>query len=315
MDLNEILRAEHRIRPFIRETPLESAAYLNDISGASVYFKLENLQHTGSFKARGALNKLLSLTPEQRERGVVAASSGNHGAAVAFGMRRLGIRGKIFVPEDASPAKISAIRRLDAEVELNGPDCVVTEKYARQFADENCMIYLSPYNDPQVIAGQGTIAVELHRQLEQIDEVFIALGGGGMISGIAVYLKAVLGSVKIIGCSPENSPVMSQSVKAGRILDMESLPTFSDGTAGGVEADAITFPLCQQYVDEFVEVSEKEIIDAFRQFLEHQHLLVEGAAAVPIAAFLKNKSASKDKTAVIILCGANIGLADLKAVL
>lgn len=311
----EVLQAEQRIRPHIRETPLEYSFALSEIGRCNVFLKLENLQYTNSFKVRGAMNKLLSLTSEQRSQGVVAASSGNHGAAIAFGFSTLKLQGIIFVPENASKTKVEAIRRFGADVRFHGNDSAITETYARNYASENNMVYVSPYNDLQVIGGQGTIALELTRQLEKLDTIFVPVGGGGMISGIAGYLKSVKNHVKVSGCLPKNSPVMAESVKANRIVEMESLPTLSDGTAGGLEANAITFDLCRTLVDDYVLVSELEIKDAMRLFMETHHMLIEGAAGVAIASYLKHKELCQGKNIVIVICGANISLETLKTVL
>ena len=275
----EVTRAEQRIRSRVRETPLEPSEALGPGGGQGrLLLKCENLQHTGSFKARGALNALLSLSSEERARGVVAASSGNHGAAVAWGLRALGAQGTIFVPEGASSTKVAAIRRQGAEVRAFGDDASLAEGRARAFAAERGMPYISPYNDARVIAGQGTVAVELCRQLERINAVFVPVGGGGLVSGIAGYLKAVLPGVRVIGCQPEASPVMARSVEAGAIVDIPSGPTLSDGTAGGIEPGAITLPLCRSLVDEFVLITEDQIREALRLVLETHHLLIEGAA-------------------------------------
>jgi len=311
----EVLHAKERIRSHIRQTILEYSPALSELGQANVYCKLENLQYTGAFKARGAMNKLLSLTDEERARGVVTASTGNHGMAVARSLGILGASGIVFVPEEASPSKVKAIERLGAEVRFFGQDCADTEAHAREHAAQNHMTFVSPYNDPQVIGGQGTIAVELARQLDPIDAVFASLGGGGLVSGIAGYLKSVHPNVQIIGCSPENSQVMIQSVKAGRILDMPSLPTLSDGTAGGIEAGSITFELCRMLVDEYVTVTEDEIKASLRLFMEAHHMLIEGAAAVAIAAYLKRRERFVGENVVIVICGANIGLETLKEVL
>jgi len=313
--LKEVLRAELRIRPYIRETPLERSAYLSEIGNANVYCKLENLQYTGSFKARGAMNKLLALPPEERERGVVTASTGNHGAAVARSASMLGVTATVFVPENTDQSKVEAIRRLGGRIRFHGSDCVEAEVFARQYAAEHRLTYVPPYNDPQVVGGQGTIAVEMARQLNGIDVVFAALGGGGMISGIAGYLKAVNPGVRIVGCSPENSQVMIQSVRAGRILDIPSLPTISDGTAGGVEEGSITFDLCRDLVDDYVTVTEEEIKAALRAFMEAHHMLIEGAAAVAVASYLKTRERFEGKNVVIVICGASIGMDRLKEVL
>ncbi|MDZ7269407.1 MAG: threonine/serine dehydratase [candidate division KSB1 bacterium] len=310
-----VLQAAGRLQPHVKETPLEYSLPLSQDTGCEVYLKLENLQHTGSFKARGALNKMLALDPAQAGRGVVAASTGNHGAAVAFAGRKLGIKPLIFVPDNASPAKLAAIRRLGAEIRVHGHDSVITEIFAREYARENSLIYISPYNDEQVIAGQGTIGVEMARQHDHLEAVFVALGGGGMIAGIAASLKAVWPGVRVIGCSPRNSCVMIASVKAGRIVELESLPTLSDGTAGGVEADAITLPLCRTLVDDYVTVTEEEIGATLLWFIETHHQLIEGAAAVALGGFLQQAHAYRGRPVAVVICGGNISLATLRQLL
>ncbi len=311
----EVQNAELRIRPHIRETILDHSLYLSQLGKANVYCKLENLQFTGSFKARGAMNKVLSLTEEEQERGVVTASTGNHGAAVAFSLNKLNKTGTIFVPEIASKNKVEAIERMGAKVNFFGKDCVEAEAKAREFASQHEMTYISPYNDPQVACGQGTIGVELSQQLNQIDAVFVSLGGGGLISGIAGYLKSINPKIQVFGCSPENSQVMIQSVKAGEILDLPSLPTLSDGTAGGLEPGAITFPLCQALVDDYVTVTEEEIKKGLRLFMETHHMMIEGAAGVAVTSYLKICEQFEGKNVVIIICGANMSLEVLKSVL
>ena len=311
----EIGLAAERIGPHVRETPLFRSLPPDDRQGGGLFLKLENLQHTGSFKVRGALNKLLSLTPEQRARGIVTASSGNHGAAVAYGLRLLGARGLIVVPEHASPAKVNLIRRLGAEVRHHGDDALLSEEYARAYADQHGLVYVSPYNDAQVVAGQGTIGAELARQLDRIDAVFVAVGGGGLIAGIAGYLKAARPGITVVGCQPERSPVMAESIRAGRIVELESGPTLSDATAGGIEAGAITFDLCRTLVDEYVLVSEQEIAAAVRTLIEAEHILVEGAAGVALAAYHKRRDEFRDQNVVVVLCGANISLQTLQAIL
>lgn len=313
--VQEIAAAEARIRPYVRDTPLEESPALAGSSGARVFLKCENLQHTGSFKVRGALNKVLALSSAEVARGVVTASTGNHGAAVAYALRQIGATGTVFVPEGASPTKLAAIERQGGRIRFHGHDSSDTEVFARDFAGQTGATYISPYNDAQVIAGQGTIAVELLRQLDRIDGVFVALGGGGLIGGIAAHLKAQHPGARIIGCSPENSQVMIESVKAGRILDIPSLPTVSDGTAGGVEAGSITFDLVRDLVDEFSTVTESEIARAMCALMETHHMMIEGAAAVAIAAFGKQKAAWAGANVVVVLCGANISLSTLKGLL
>jgi threonine dehydratase len=302
----EALRAEQRIRTYVRETRAEPSPHFSRLTAAEVVFKLENLQHTGSFKIRGAMNRLLVLEPEERERGVIAASTGNHGAAVAYGARRLGVPALIFVPRNASPNKVDAISRLGVQVRVHGHDPAETEAHARSYAAAEELVYLSPYNDPWVVGGQGTIGVELQRQLEQIDVVLASVGGGGLIAGIAGYLKSVRPAVRVIGCSPRNSAVMIRSIEAGELLDLPSSPTLSDGTAGGVEAGAITFELCRELVDDWITVGEREIREALREFLRTHHMLVEGAAAVAIAGLDKAAGSLAGKNVAVVLCGANI---------
>ena len=313
--LQAILQAEQKIRPYIQKTPLEYSHYLSKTTRSQVYLKLENLQFTGSFKVRGAMNALLSLSKEQRARGVVTASSGNHGIAVAFGLQTLNINGSIFVPEDTSSTKVAAISNYGVDTRFWSTDCLETEMHAHSYAEQNDMVYISPYNNVHVVGGQGTIGVELCQQIKHVDVVLAALGGGGMISGIAEYLKTVFPHAEVIGCSPVHSPVMAKSMQAGQILEMESLPTLSDGTAGGIEKEAITFPLCQRLVDDYILVSEEEIRHAMRLFIETHHMLIEGAAGVPLAALLKTPERFQEKTVVIVLCGANLSLETLKTVL
>lgn len=311
----EVLQAEKRIRPYIRQTILEYSLFLSRLGGANVYCKLENLQHTGSFKVRGAMNKLLALKAHELKRGVVTASTGNHGMAVAYSLDKLHAPGIIFVPKHTTASKIQAIERMGAMVRYFGEDTVHAEVHARQYAAQTDATYVPPYNDPQVIGGQGTIGMELAHQLDQIDVVFVSLGGGGLISGIAGYLKNVRPEVQVIGCSPENSQVMIQSVNAGEILDLPSLPTLSDGTAGGIEAGSITFELCRDLVDDYITVTEDEIKESLLLFIQNHHILIEGAAAVAIASYLKIYERFTGKNVVIIICGANIDLEMLKKIL
>lgn len=299
-------RANERIDPFIERTPLTRSAELSDLSGADVYFKQENLQTTGSFKLRGATNRLLTLADGQRKKGCVAASSGNHGAAVACAMQKLGVTGVIFVPEQTSEVKVNAIRHYGGEVRYFGSDGLDTEQHAREFAERTGMVYLSPYNDEEVIAGQGTCGVEITEQLPSIDAAFIAVGGGGLIAGVGSILKTHSAEVRIYGCQPQASAVMAHSIQAGEILEMPSAPTLSDGTAGGIEAGAITFPLNQAVVDEFVLVSEQQIAAAMRCYMKHESHSIEGAAGVAIAGLMLRKDLLKRQKIVIIICGGNI---------
>jgi threonine dehydratase len=313
---DEVIEAEQHIRPYIKETPLEYSNFLSQLSQAHVWLKLENLQHTGSFKLRGAMNKLLTLGEEHAKRPVVTASTGNHGAGVAFGLQALNRSGIIFVPENAAPAKVDAIKRMGAETRVQGSNCLETENFAQQYAERNGLVYISAYNDPAVIAGQGTIGREVARQAPRIDALFASVGGGGLISGIACYLKSQLPNpLSIIGCLAENSPEMALSVKEGKFVECPPKPTLSDGTAGGFERGAITFDLCRNLIDDFVLVSEEEIAEAMRGFIDTHHMLIEGAAGVAIAGFLKVQERFRNQNVVIVICGANISLSTLKAIL
>jgi threonine dehydratase len=299
-------RAAARIAGRVRRTPLQRSAAFSERLGADIWFKLENQQTTGSFKLRGATNRLLTLTEEQRAMGCVAASSGNHGAAVACAMQQLGIAGLIFVPEGTSPAKVDKIRHYGGQVEFFGTDGLDTEQHARDYALRHGMFYLSPYNDDEVVAGQGSIAVEILEQLPDVEVVFVAVGGGGLVGGVGSVLKDHDPGIRIIGCQPLASPVMSRSVAAGRILDLPSEPTLSDGTAGGIEQDAVTFPLNQLVVDDWVEVDEEQIAEAMRLYMRSEDDVIEGAAGVAIAGMLARADEIVGKRVVVLVCGGNI---------
>jgi threonine dehydratase len=257
----------------------------------------------------------MTLTPGQREAGCVAASSGNHGAAVAYAMRKLGIDGVIFVPEQTSTAKVDAIRSYGGDVRFFGSDGLDTELHARAYADKHGMFYVSPYNDPEVIAGQGTCGIEIAASMPEFDTLYVAVGGGGLVSGIASVLKSSNPAVRIVGCQPEASAVMAHSVEAGRIIDEPSRTTLSDGTAGGIEQHAMTFDLCRELVDEFVLVSEVEIARAMRRFIDFEHQLIEGAAGVALGAMLKQREVLAGRRVVVLICGGNVSRDTLKRVL
>lgn len=304
---NEVLAAEDRIRPHINTTPLELSEPLSEMTGCQVFLKEEHVQLTGSFKVRGALNKLMSLNAEQRAKGVVVASTGNHGLAVAHGLKTLGVEGLIYLPETTPANKVELLRSKGVPLKLYGIDPLETELQARRDAERQGKTYISPYNDPKIIGGQGTIGVELLEQLPDLDEVYIAVGGGGLISGISGYLKETNPDIKIIGCLPENSPVMAECIKVGKIIDVPMSPTLSDATAGGLEADAITFGICQTYVVEWMVASEAEIQSAMKLIYDHHGWVVEGAAGVPLAALLKSdRSFNEDTKVALVLCGGNV---------
>ena len=301
---DRILAAHERIRSIVLETPVVSAGQRS--LSPLVKFKLENRQRTGSFKLRGAANALSLLTPEQARLGVLTSSTGNHGLAVATAARTLGIRAEVYVSPQVSAPKLQAIRDSGAEVQVVGSNPLDAELAARATARETGRLYLSPYNDANVIAGQGTVAVELHSQLERIDAVFVAVGGGGLIGGIGAYLKAVSRNTQVIGCWPENSQALCESLRQGRIVEVPDLPTLSESTAGGVEPGAITFELGQQVIDRTIRVSEAEILAAMRQLRDEAGWLVEGAAGVALAGYLKFAEEFSGQTVVIVICGGNL---------
>ncbi len=312
--VNEAQEAESRIRKYIRETPLEFSPFLSGIGQGQTYLKLENTQITGSFKLRGALNKLLSLSEEEKNKGIITASSGNHGMAVAYGLKTFNITGRIFLPANASPTKIKALQDYGAQIELFGDDCIKAEIRAREVAEKEEVLYISPYNDPQIIGGQATVALEITQQLKDLNSVLVPVGGGGLIAGIAGYLKVLNKEVNIFGCQPENSAVMFESLKAGQIIEMESRPTISEGSAGGIEKGSKTFDICRDSVDDFILVSEEEIKEAIRIVFEKHFMIIEGAAALSVASFIKEKERFKDKNTILILSGAKLSTEALKSV-
>ncbi len=309
-----VREAAERLRDYVVRTPLRYSQAFSGSTGADVWFKLENLQDTGSFKLRGATNRLLTLSQQERAAGCVAASSGNHGAAVACAMQKLSTTGIVFVPEQTSPAKVDKIRAYGGDVRFFGHDGLDTEQHARDYAASHDMLYLSPYNDEEVVAGQGTCGAEITQQLPDVDTVLIAVGGGGLIGGCGAVLRAHNPGVRIIGCQPAASPVMARSIEAGEILDLPSEPTLSDGTAGGIESGSVTFPLNQAVVDEFVTVSEAEIASAMRHYMEAEGQVIEGAAGVAVAALLKRRQDLAGEKVVVVICGANVSDETLAAV-
>ncbi|MFV8799838.1 threonine/serine dehydratase [Yersinia sp. LJYL362] len=303
-----IKEAHQALRPQVRVTPLEYSPLLSQHSGCDIYLKCEHLQHTGSFKFRGASNKLRLLTDEQRQRGVITASTGNHGQAMALAGKLAGVKATIYAPEQAAAIKLESIRALGGEVELVQGDALNAELAAGRAAQQQGKIYISPYNDRQIIAGQGTCGMEMVEQQPSLDAVFVAVGGGGLISGIATVLKKLSDKTQIIGCWPANATSMYTSLENGQIQEVAEQETLSDGTAGGVEPGAITFALCQQLIDQKVLVSEQEIKDAMRLIAHTDRWMIEGAAGVALAAALKLAPLWQGKKVAVVLCGKNIVL-------
>eukprot|EP01134_Creolimax_fragrantissima_P008305 CFRG8305T1 len=312
-----VVEAETRIRSYVRNTPLEYSTWLSSIcgEGTSVYLKLESEQVSGAFKARGAFNKVLRRKETQVNAddsgkwAIVTASTGNHALACAHALSATGQKGLVFLPKTTSEAKIKALRYFAAVCELmfEGDDCVQAEIAGKKFAKENDLPWVSPYNDEDVLAGQGVIGHEIFEKLPSIDMCIVPVGGGGLISGIAGYLKAVNPAIEIVGVQPKASKQMVESVKAGKILDLPTLSTLSDGTAGGIEEGSITFDHCSKYVDKWETLSEPEISKAVFDVLDNHHKVIEGAAGCGVATVCKLGQHLKGKTVVVVVCGSNIG--------
>jgi len=295
-----VLDAHQRIRASVLETPLEDASESFPALAARVLFKREDLQHTGSFKLRGATNKLLSLTPEQCNAGITAASTGNHGMGAARAAAALGTAADIYVSAHVPLAKVKKIESYGACVRRVGEDHLDAELAARAAAAQSGKVFISPYNDADVMTGQGTIAVELLRQSPKIDAVFVAVGGGGLIGGIGAYLKWASPQTEVVGCWPKNSRVLYESIKAGRIIEVAEESTVSESTAGGLESGSITLDTGRAVIDRSVLVSEERMVR------EAQGWLMEGAAGTALAAFLQTADRYAGKTVVVIICGGNV---------
>ena len=310
-----VIVASKKINKYIRKTPFERSAMISDLIGADVWLKMENQQHTGSFKFRGAINKMLALSESERASGIYAASTGNHGAAVAYACQLLKVPCIIYVPENSSDAKLINMKNFGAEIVVHGKDCMDGELKAREVANNTGGIYLSPYNDLEVVAGQGTIGKEIESQCNGLDSIIVSVGGGGLISGVGGYLKSIWPDIEVIAASPENHAVMIKSLDAGEIIKISPVPTISDGTAGGVEDQSITFDMCKEFVDHRVLLTEQEIEEGIVHLIEKERVLVEGAAGTAIAALIKMKEHLKGKRVGVIICGRNISLEVLRKII
>jgi threonine dehydratase len=306
--INAIAEAHAVIRPDVPVSTLQLSGSISRTLGCSVLLKDEHLQPTGSFKIRGATNKLRILGEDARRKGVITASSGNHGQAVALAGAKSGVPVTVYVAATASKTKMAAIRALGAELNVVEGPPIEAELLARRQAEEQDKVYISPYNDLDVIAGQGTMGMELHEQAPDLDAVFIAVGGGGLISGVGTALKNLSPRTRIVGVWPENSPCMLRAMEAGEIIDVEEQDTLSDGTAGAVEPGSVTFPLCREVIDETVTVTEAQIARAMRMIADAEHWIVEGSAGVALAGLVKRAEAFRGQTVAVVICGRNIAL-------
>lgn len=304
-----IARAREAIAGIADVTPVLYSAPLARAVGADVHLKLENLQVTGSFKVRGAANKMLSLSPRDKERGVITCSSGNHGRAVAYVGELLGIPTTVCVPEWVDPSKLEAIRRHGAETILYGKTYDEAEERSLQLKEERTLAYVHPFDDPDIIAGQGTIGLEMKENLSGLDTVVVPLSGGGLIAGIAAALKAQQPTIRAIGVLAENAPVMYESLNAGRPIACPEEETIANALAGGIGLDnRYSFQAVRDLVDEFILVPEEDIREAMAFAAIEHKLVVEGGGAVGIAALLTGKAPQPGRNVGVVVSGGNVDL-------
>lgn len=312
-NLFEIEEARIEINDFIHETPMLVSELLNAEAGRQIYLKSEHLQKTGSFKIRGATNAV-----KRAERGgarfITAASSGNHGQAVASIAGKLGIPAVIVVPEDANRVKVAAIEAYGGQIEYCGFTSADRIPRAKQLAEENGGVYIPPYDHPDIIAGQGTVGLEILEQLPDVDVIVVPVGGGGLISGILTAVKAIKPEVRIIGVEPETGNDTFLSLEAGEITAVAGSTTIADGLRTSQPGD-LTFPILQQYVDGIVLVSEEEIKSAMQFVIERTKQLIEPSAATGVAAVLAGKAGAANEKIVVVLSGGNIDLMQLRSCL
>ena len=310
-----VREANERCQDHLLPTPLEHSMYLSDKIKGEVWLKLDSMQRTSSFKFRGAINKILSLTEAELDRGIVSASTGNYALAVAEAMRIRNRRATIYVANDIEPSRLELLRSHGLNLVIHGEVAWDAEKEARRVGDEEGKIYVSPYNDPIVVGGQGTCGYEISQQLPDLDAAFLACGGGGLLTGSAGWLKSHNSDVEAFGVSPANSPVMYESMRTNKMVEMDTQPTLADTCAGGIDLDSITLDLCRRYVDEIVLLTEKEIEASIRLLFEQHRLVTEGSGALSIGGLLKRKERFKGKKVVAVVCGRNVNLEMFKKII
>lgn len=305
--LGDIEAAYETIKGSIKKTTMVKCPVLEEMTGNRIYFKLENLQKTGSFKVRGALNKITNLTEEEKKNGVIASSAGNHAQGVALGATAMGIESTIVMPATAPLAKVLATKNYGGKVVLHGS--VYDDAYAKacEIQKESGATFLHPFDDKYVIAGQGTIGLEILEDLEEVDIVVVPIGGGGIISGIATAIKAIKPSVRVIGVEAANAASMKAALEKGEVHTIEATPTIADGIAVK-RAGNLTYEIIKENVDEIVTVSESEISEAFLFLMEKSKVVAEGAGAVSVAAVMSNKIDAKDKNIVSVISGGNVDI-------
>jgi threonine dehydratase len=309
IEVSDLLAAKETIYGYARQTPLVYSTQLSLRTRGKVYLKLENLQETGAFKVRGAANRLLQMSPEERERGVIAFSTGNHGRAVAWVGKQLGVKVVICVPESVLPHKVAAIRALGAEVRVVGADQDTAEAEAMAMAEREGLTWVSPFDDPWVIAGQGTIGLEILDQLPNVEVVMAPLSGGGLLGGIALAVKSASHRIRTIGVAMERGSVMVASLAAGKPVQLPEEATLADSLVGGIGIDnRYTFELVRSVVDETILVSEEEIAHAMVYALKEEKVVVEGGGAVALAALLAGKVDVEGKTVACVVSGGNVDM-------
>ena len=301
----DVEAARRRIRDQIYLSPLSYSETISRMSSSKVFFKLDNLQMTGSFKERGALNRLLTLTQAEAERGVIAASAGNHGMAVAFHSRRLNVESTIVMPVHAPLIKVGRVRQYGAQTILHGEDYDGAFTEAQRLSQERGLTFLHAFNDPTIVAGQGTIGLEIYEQNPRLDAVIVPVGGGGLIAGIALVLKVLNPHIQIIGVQAEAIPSMKAALERGAPISLDPATTIADGIAVRRVGET-ALEVVKKHVDEIVTVSEGEIANALLLLLEIEKTIAEGAAAAPLAALINKKVNLTDKNIALIVSGGNI---------
>ena len=303
--LQDVQRARNAIAHLALRTPVLPARSVGQLAGCELLLKAENLQRAGSFKVRGAANKVAALTPDQKERGVIAASAGNHARGVALAATTLGIRCTVVMPTGASLPKVEATRGYGATVLLLGDDFDQSQRFARRIMRENALTFIHAFDDPAIVAGQGTIGLEMLEQVEDLDMVVVPVGGGGLISGIGLAIKESAPGIRVVGVQAEGATAVVDSYKANRRIVTRKRATVADGIAVGAPG-RITLPLVSRYVDDMVVVQEDEITQAMTLLLERGKLLVEGAGAVGLAAILGGKIEVAGRRVAVVLSGGNV---------
>lgn len=307
VELQDVQKAMGILRGVVRHTPMRRTTTIGEMTGSEFHLKLENFQLTGSFKVRGAVNKLHAMPPEERRKGVVAASAGNHAQGVAYAARRADVKCDIFMPEEATLAKVQATKAYGATVHLAGTDYQAAYEHALDFQRKAGAVYVHAFDDAHVMAGQGTLGIEIKEDLPQVDTVLVPIGGGGLIAGVATALKGLDPKVRVIGVQAEGASTIAPSLQKGVAVSLESVDTMADGIAVR-KANPTTLEIIRARVDEVVTVSESEIAAAILFLLERMKVVAEGAGAVTLAAAMHGKVGLKGRTACAVVSGGNIDM-------